>query len=95
MAATDLALTFRPMREDDLPLLHNWQGLGTRMVAAFACRLLEDPCVTRVQTDPDPSNTRAVRCYEKAAFSSVGTVTTPDGPALLMVIERPLGPSLK
>ena len=181
MAATDLALTFRPMREDDLPLLHKWilrphvtqwwgggdasedfegtkakylprlqdasrvkayiallsgepigfaqsyvalgcgdgwredeadpgvrgidqflcegsklgQGLGTRMVAAFVRRLFEDPCVTRVQTDPDPTNTRAVRCYEKAGFSSVGMVTTPDGPALLMVVERPLDPSLK
>ena len=65
------------------------------MVAAFVRRFFEDPCVTRVQTDPDPSNTQAVRCYEKAGFSSVGMVTTPDGPALLMVVERPLDPSLK
>ena len=64
------------------------QGLGTRMVAAFVRKIFEDPCVTRVQTDPDPANARAIRCYEKAGFRPVRMITTPDGSALLMVIER-------
>jgi RimJ/RimL family protein N-acetyltransferase len=58
------------------------------MVAAFVRRLFEDPGVTKVQTDPDPTNARAIRCYEKAGFVPVGHLATPDGPALLMVIER-------
>lgn len=64
------------------------KGMGSRMVAAFVRQLFQDPTVTKVQTDPDPTNARAIRCYEKAGFHPVGTVTTPDGQALLMVIER-------
>ncbi len=40
------------------------------------------------QTDPSPSNLRAIRCYEKAGFERQGTVTTPDGPAVYMVQTR-------
>ena len=64
------------------------QGLGTRVVRAFVQRLLAEPGVTKVQTDPDPANVRAIRCYEKAGFRRLGTVTTLDGPALLMVVEK-------
>jgi len=58
------------------------------MVTAFVRKLFEDPSVTRVQTDPNPVNGRAIRCYEKAGFRIVGEIVTPDGPALLMVIEK-------
>jgi aminoglycoside 6'-N-acetyltransferase-1b/aminoglycoside 6'-N-acetyltransferase-2 len=64
------------------------QGLGTRMVAAFARLLFEDPGVTKIQTDPHPMNVRAIRCYEKVGFCKVATIRTPDGPAVLMVLER-------
>jgi RimJ/RimL family protein N-acetyltransferase len=64
------------------------QGLGTRMVRAFVERLFGDPRVTRVQVDPSPANTRAIRCYEKAGFHRVGEIVTPDGPALLMHLDR-------
>jgi AacA4 family aminoglycoside N(6')-acetyltransferase len=65
------------------------QGLGTRMVKALVARLFEDPAVTRIQTDPDPRNLRAIRCYEKAGFRALGTIVTPDGAALYMAQERP------
>ena len=64
------------------------RGLGTRMVRSFVQRLFEDPAVTRVQTDPSPANGRAIRCYEKAGFSAVREIETPDGRALLMHAER-------
>jgi len=63
-------------------------GLGTAMVKAFVAQLFADPQVTHIQTDPDPRNARAIRCYEKAGFRAVGEVQTPDGTALLMVCER-------
>jgi len=66
------------------------RGLGTRMVAALLARLFADPVVTRVQTDPDPANARAIRCYEKAGFRRVREIVTPDGPALYMLRERPV-----
>ena len=62
-------------------------GIGSAMVRAFVRRLLSDPAVTRIQTDPSPLNLRAIRAYEKAGFRAVGEVTTPDGPALLMLCE--------
>jgi RimJ/RimL family protein N-acetyltransferase len=65
------------------------RGLGTAMVKAFVARLLADPQVTHIQTDPDPRNARAIRCYEKAGFRVVGEVQTADGTALLMVYRRP------
>ena len=67
------------------------QGLGSRMVTAFVRLLFADPHVTKVQTDPDPANARAIRCYEKAGFIPVKQIVTPDGPALLMVAERHTG----
>ena len=64
------------------------KGLGTLMVRTFVERLFADPTVTRVQTDPDPRNGRAIRAYEKAGFRRLRVVDTPDGPALLMIVER-------
>lgn len=65
------------------------RGLGTAMVSAFVARLLEDPAVTEVRVDPRPDNPRAIRCYRKVGFRAVGSITTPDGPALMMVFDRP------
>jgi aminoglycoside 6'-N-acetyltransferase len=39
----------------------------------------------RVLTDPAPTNERAIRAYEKAGFTKVGMVETPEGQSLLMV----------
>ncbi|OEZ32716.1 GNAT family N-acetyltransferase [Variovorax boronicumulans] len=64
------------------------RGLGSAMVRAFTDQLFADPAVTRIQTDPSPRNVRAIRSYAKAGFHALGEVTTPDGPALLMVRER-------
>jgi aminoglycoside 6'-N-acetyltransferase-1b len=65
------------------------QGLGTAMIRAFLARLFADRTVTRVQTDPEPSNHRAIRCYEKSGFRAIREIETPDGPALLMYCDRP------
>lgn len=59
------------------------------MVRAFVEQLFRDPAVTLVQTDPDPRNARAVRCYEKAGFRAVREVDTPDGRARYMVVQCP------
>lgn len=64
------------------------QGLGTALVRALVTRLFSDPQVSKVQTDPAPHNHRAIRCYEKAGFRRVGTIDTPDGPALYMIRTR-------
>lgn len=63
-------------------------GLGTAMLRAFVGQVFADPGVTRIQVDPDPGNARAIRCYERVGFRSVGRVITPDGPALLMYLDR-------
>lgn len=83
------------VRGIDQFLAHNaelGQGLGTQMVSALAELLFRDPAVTLIQTDPDPGNHRAIRCYEKAGFHAVELVTTPDGSALYMVKERSAEP---
>ena len=64
------------------------KGLGTAMIRVFLNRLFADPEVTVVQTDPHPTNLRAIRSYKKAGFQEVETVTTPDGLAVLMRCTR-------
>ncbi len=65
-------------------------GIGTAMIRAFIARVFADPSVSRIQTDPDPSNARAVRCYEKVGFTRVRELVTPDGRALLMYGDHPV-----
>ncbi|MEA5467044.1 AacA4 family aminoglycoside N(6')-acetyltransferase [Leptothoe sp. PORK10 BA2] len=64
------------------------KGLGTKLVRALVELLFSDPLVTKIQTDPDPNNLRAIRCYEKAGFVQQRIITTPDGPAVYMVQTR-------
>lgn len=64
------------------------QGLGTAMVRQFCEWIFEDPAVTEIRLDPRPDNLRAIRCYEKVGFRSRGEITTPDGAAVWMVLER-------
>lgn len=64
------------------------RGLGTAMVRQFTARLFADPEIREIRVDPRPDNARAVRCYEKVGFRTVGPITTPDGPALMMVLDR-------
>src|ERR1043166_1990831 len=48
------------------------KGIGTEMVKQFVEFLFRDSAVTKIQTDPAPTNLRAIRCYEKAGFRRVG-----------------------
>jgi aminoglycoside 6'-N-acetyltransferase len=43
----------------------------------------------RVLTDPDPTNARAIRAYEKAGFRRDRLVDTLDGRVLLMRCDHP------
>jgi len=59
-------------------------GHGSALTRQFTDGLLAAG-LPRVVTDPDPSNHRAVRAYEKAGFRRDRMVDTPDGLSLLMV----------
>lgn len=65
------------------------RGVGRRMIGAFVNLLFRDSEVSQVQADPAPHNVRAIRCYEAVGFRKIGRITTPDGEALLMAMERP------
>jgi aminoglycoside 6'-N-acetyltransferase len=60
------------------------RGHGSAFIRSFTERLLANG-TPRVVIDPDPTNARAIRAYEKAGFIKDRFVDTPDGPALLMV----------
>jgi AacA4 family aminoglycoside N(6')-acetyltransferase len=64
------------------------KGLGTKLVQALVEILFQDPSVTKIQTDPAPTNLRAIRCYQKAGFHRVRDIITPDGPAVYMLRDR-------
>jgi aminoglycoside 6'-N-acetyltransferase len=63
------------------------RGHGSHFIGRFVDQLLQSG-LSRVVTDPDPSNGRAVRAYEKAGFLRDRMVETPDGRALLMLRNR-------
>jgi aminoglycoside 6'-N-acetyltransferase len=58
----------------DVSVQDRWQGkgLGTDAVLTLVHHLLEVCEHHRVTIDPAASNTRAIRCYEKAGFRAVG-----------------------
>ncbi len=60
------------------------KGIGPQFLKQFTDKLLSRPEVTRVITDPAPSNSAAIRAYEKAGFVKLCEQMTPDGPALIM-----------
>ena len=60
------------------------RGHGSGFIRTFIEGLLRDG-TPRVVVDPDPTNARAIRAYEKAGFVRDRLVDTPDGISLLMV----------
>ena len=64
------------------------QGWGTAMVKEFVKILLADATVAEIRVDPHPANLRAIRCFAKAGFKNTGPISTPNGPALMMVLAR-------
>lgn len=66
------------------------QGLGSAMIRSFLVQLFSDQRVTVIQTDPHPTNARAIAAYARAGFLPVRQVTTPDGAALLMRCIHPV-----
>ena len=60
------------------------RGHGSALIRTFAEELLNSG-TPRIILDPNPANARAIRAYEKAGFVRDREVSTPDGPALLMV----------
>lgn len=61
------------------------QGIGTAVLRAFLARLFAEGCETIV-IDPDETNARAVRSYEKAGFTRFGRYRNKGGVTLLMTI---------
>ena len=63
-------------------------GHGSALLDQFVEELFEEG-VPRVIIDPDPSNGRAIRAYEKAGFRAFDTRTSIYGPALMMARDAP------
>ncbi len=63
------------------------RGHGSAFIRIHVDRLFAEGAPV-VGTDPDPSNARAIRAYEKAGFAAVRTQDTQWGPALIMLRER-------
>ncbi len=64
------------------------KGFGTLMVSQFVNFLFKKPGIREIRIDPRPDNLRAIRCYEKAGFKKAGPITNPDGPALMMTLDK-------
>lgn len=63
------------------------KGFGTRMVSKLGSSLLARPEVPYLIIDPQVKNKRAIRCYEKAGFKRIKTITTCEGECLLMKFQ--------
>ena len=47
------------------------QGFGVRMIRVVATHLFQKRQATRIVIDPEASNERAIRCYEKVGFKKL------------------------
>lgn len=47
------------------------KGFGTEIVKKFSQKILKDFGAKKILIDPDATNQRAVRCYEKAGFEVI------------------------
>ena len=63
-------------------------GNGSRLIAAFVEGLFRNGA-PRVIIDPDPTNGRAIRAYEKAGFRRFGSRISIYGEALMMARDAP------
>lgn len=61
-------------------------GHGSALLRQFVAQLFAEG-TPRVIIDPDPTNARAIRAYEKAGFRPFDTRTSDYGPALMMAID--------
>lgn len=66
-------------------------GHGSAIVRQFVDELFDEGC-PRVIIDPDPTNARAIRAYEKAGFRAFDTRNSVYGPALMMARDAGAGP---
>jgi aminoglycoside 6'-N-acetyltransferase Ib len=64
------------------------RGLGSEVIRLFIEKLFLDNRVTQIICDPSPNNPRMIRACEKAGMTLAGEIVTPDGPAMLMKLER-------
>ncbi len=68
------------------------RGHGSAFIRAHAETLIARGAPA-VGTDPDPSNARAIRAYEKAGFTAVGECLDSEGELVLLMVSRaPQGP---
>lgn len=62
------------------------RGLGTEAVSLFAEKLFQEYGAHTILIDPSTENKRAIRCYEKAGFSSVRV--DHDGTESVLIMKR-------
>lgn len=68
-----------------------YKGLGSEILRLFLSDIVfQSPSVSSCVLGPEPSNTAAIRCYQKAGFRYLKTVQCPDedAPEYLMKIIR-------
>ncbi|HSW73908.1 MAG TPA: GNAT family N-acetyltransferase, partial [Candidatus Limnocylindria bacterium] len=64
------------------------KGYGALLIAAFIKFLKNEiPNVQAIIVDPNPTNTRAIKCYQKVGFAKVGEYKSPWGLVLIMRFE--------
>lgn len=64
-------------------------GVGSRAIRAFVDSIVfADPAITACVTDPDVRNDRSCRAFEKAGFTTVGTVQLPGESSLRRIMRR-------
>jgi RimJ/RimL family protein N-acetyltransferase len=61
------------------------KGFGPKVIKDFILLILaNEPAARSIIVDPDPSNLRAIRAFERAGFGRDKQIETPNGAALLM-----------
>lgn len=71
------------------------KGFGTLMIIHFIEYLRNEIAISEIRVDPRPDNHRAICCYEKIGFRKIQNIITPDGPAVMMTLDKSQFPHKK
>ncbi len=63
------------------------KGLGPKIITEFINEIRLKENIKSIIIDPEPTNTRAIRAFEKAGFKKEAIIKTPNGEAQLMRIN--------
>ncbi len=64
------------------------KGHGSMVIKAFVQELFKTTDIKKIIIGPHHDNTTAIKCYENAGFKPIGEKETPEGPVMVLELNK-------